>query len=40
MGASAAQKVKNMTGNITAGLIAPIELVARACEEAGEGSVV
>ena len=29
MGASAAQKVKNMSGDISAGLIAPIELIAR-----------
>jgi hypothetical protein len=29
MGASAAQKVKNMIGDITAGLIAPTEIICR-----------
>ena len=29
MGANAAQKVKNMTADITAGLIAPVELICR-----------
>jgi hypothetical protein len=29
MGASAGQKVKNMMGDITAGLIAPVELICR-----------
>lgn len=32
MGASAAEKVKNMSGAITAGLIAPIELISRAAK--------
>ena len=32
MGASAGQKVKNMMGDITAGLIAPIELICRSAE--------
>ena len=32
MGASAGQKVKNMIGDITAGLIAPIELICRTAE--------
>jgi ubiquinone/menaquinone biosynthesis C-methylase UbiE len=32
MGANAGQKVKNMIGDITAGLIAPIELVCRVAE--------
>jgi hypothetical protein len=32
MGASAGQKVKNMMGDITAGLIAPVELICRAAK--------